>query len=103
MATTTSNWRGVRFICGSLGPFGDCFLGHYPNDGISVNSREKNSVKNLAAAAARIEAGRWINRYKHPEAEGLEARWIMDVVSAITDLQHAKTVGAVQMRVAKKV
>ena len=27
----------------------------------------------------------------------------MDVVSAITDLQHAKTVGAVQMRVAKKV
>lgn len=27
----------------------------------------------------------------------------MDVVSAITDLQHARTVGAVQMRVAKKV
>ena len=27
----------------------------------------------------------------------------MDVASAITDLQHARTVGAVQMRVAKKV
>ena len=45
-----------------------------------------------------------INRYILPDADGLVSTGgIMDMVSAITDLQHAKTLGAVQMRVAKKV